>query len=347
MSRVAELLARFVRWWIGELAGALPRPLRALAERRRPAIVLSLDGGEAAVIEAGARGQTAQWSEPLPLPEAAQLASRLAEKHEGDIELRLPYRGVYSRRLELPKVGTDELARILALDLERSTPFLSSHIYSAFVATPKPADGARLEIEQLVVKKGPVDTALSTIADAGGRVAWIGCWNRERSGPLPVDFLVRSQPAQPARWLVPALAAALLATAGFVLTSRYENAVQSVASQVAAERGAAGEVQRSMEKSRRLLEHEASLRRLVDSRVQPLAVIEQLSRVLPDSAFLTEVRIEGDIVEMNGVGKMAAGLPQILEKSGSFTDANLTAPLTIDSRDDRERFSLKARYRGH
>ena len=334
-----------MRWWIGELWSALPERVRALTERRRPAIVLSLDGDLASLIESGSRGQTVQVSDPLPLPNAVELAARMSSDRGEEVELRLPFRSAYSRRIELPNVGQAEIARILSLDLERSTPFVTAQIYSAFVAKPKPGQPEKLDVEQFVVRKAQIDGVFSAMADAGGEIAWIGLWNRERSAALPVDFSVRTAHRPATQWLVPALAASLLVIAGMVLANRYDQALQQVASQVTAQREAAGTVQRSIDKSRKLLDQEASLHRLVDSRVQPLAVLEQLSRVLPDTTYVTEVRIEGEMVEMNGVGKMAAGLPQILEKSGAFTDANLTSPLTIDSRDDRERFSLKARYR--
>ena len=76
----------------------------------------------------------------------------------------------------------------------------------------------------------------------------------------------------------------------------------------------------------------------------PITVIEDLSRVLPDTTHLTELRLEPNGIEIGGVAKGAAQLPQLLEQSGSFADARLTSPLTIDAREDAERFNIHTRF---
>jgi general secretion pathway protein L len=66
---------------------------------------------------------------------------------------------------------------------------------------------------------------------------------------------------------------------------------------------------------------------------------------LPDSVWLTDLRIEGEAVEISGLAKSAAGLLPLIERSAHFVDATLAAPLTLDPREDKERFSVRVRVR--
>ena len=78
----------------------------------------------------------------------------------------------------------------------------------------------------------------------------------------------------------------------------------------------------------------------------PIAqILEELARILPDTAWLTDLRIEGDTVEISGLSTSAANLLPVLERSPHFVDAALAAPLTLDPREDKERFSLRVRVR--
>ena len=79
--------------------------------------------------------------------------------------------------------------------------------------------------------------------------------------------------------------------------------------------------------------------------VPSIEVLEEISRVLPDSVWLSDLRIEGDTLDISGLAKSGAALPSLLEKSPLFADAALTAPLTLDPREDKERFSLRVRIK--
>ncbi len=67
--------------------------------------------------------------------------------------------------------------------------------------------------------------------------------------------------------------------------------------------------------------------------------------MLPDSVWLSEFRLEGDALDISGLAKSGAALPPLFAQSTIFADAALTAPLTLDSREDKERFSLRVRIK--
>ena len=86
---------------------------------------------------------------------------------------------------------------------------------------------------------------------------------------------------------------------------------------------------------------------LLDRRKQetPATVIalEALSQVLPDHTYVTELRIEGNKLQVVGVTRDAPALIGLIEQSPHFTRATFFAPTTRSPSDPGERFHIQAR----
>ena len=70
-------------------------------------------------------------------------------------------------------------------------------------------------------------------------------------------------------------------------------------------------------------------------------VLDELSRIVPNNAYLSNLRYREGNVELQGSAENASNLVPLLERSPVFKNVGFTAP-SNRGRDNRETFSLKA-----
>ena len=80
--------------------------------------------------------------------------------------------------------------------------------------------------------------------------------------------------------------------------------------------------------------------------VSTLEVWDELSRILPDHTFLTELRLVDGRVTLSGFSSDAARLVRTIDQSPLFAGAALTAAITPDNAESKERFSISFKVRG-
>lgn len=348
MAVLQEAALDFLSWWRRGLSTGMPERMRQFFWVRPRRIVLSVEGERARVIEEGfpRSGETA--SVPVGIDDAIETAVASARRRGAQIELRLPFASAFARTVVLPASARKHFAQMLALDLTRSAPFRAADIYTAYHALPV-SRSRHVDVQQLVVKRSIVDPLVARVKAAGAAVSALSCWDASGTAALPAAFWEDGgQSRRSGRTIMTAYAVILLALVALpaaALVYRYDEELGHVRSALAGERQAAGLVQQRLQRARQILDLEVQLRRIKETRAPPTEVIEHLARILPDTAHLTELRIDGDVVEFAGLARSAAQLPQLLEKSGKFTEASLTSPLTLDGQEAGERFGLRARFR--
>ena len=342
---------RFLSWWRGELWDLVPESGRRLMTRAGPTVVLAeVEGGfQILTAEAGRVG-----SEPNPETLArGQALLQLAEMARKDgaavASLRVPVNRCYSRRMELPKAARGDARRILNLDLERVTPFRLKDVYAAHMEEGDGA-GGKVWVRQLVAKREAIDPLIADVKSSGFNVACVDCWERDPSVGLPLNLLESdaSTSSEEGRFVTPLRAllvtAIILVLSSAVLTVwRNETALAEIRAETSKTRERAASVRKVLDRADATVGDLTRLQQLKLTRIPALDVLEELSRVLPDSVWLSEFRLEGDALDISGLAKSGAALPPLFAQSAIFTDAALTAPLTLDPREDKERFSLRVR----
>jgi general secretion pathway protein L len=340
---IADMPTRLLVWWGSELASLVPAPVRRILVR--PRLVVSLEGDGMRVLEE--RGQEAR---PLGLARDAADVARLAGGRPAG--LRLPLSSCYVRRVLLPAAARRDAAGILALDLERATPFREADVYHAHVIDAASGPPGRIAVRHVIVKRALLDRAVARLEAAGCRVAFADCWSGDEPAAMPIDLLpARAGGAPPHRRrhslaaALGVLALALAASAPCLLLQRHQSALAAIAEQTRRAKSEAGAQRRASGAAQAADSEMAVLARLKHGRPATVEVIEEITRLLPDTAHLLELRIEGDTVDITGFARSAAGILPLLERSALLADAALSGPLTREPGQDRERFAVRMRLR--
>ena len=76
-------------------------------------------------------------------------------------------------------------------------------------------------------------------------------------------------------------------------------------------------------------------------RGEVLRILDELSKVVPNNAHLSNLRYRSGVLEVQGNAENASALIPLLERSAVFENVAFNAP-SNRGRDNRETFSLKA-----
>jgi Tfp pilus assembly protein PilN len=100
-------------------------------------------------------------------------------------------------------------------------------------------------------------------------------------------------------------------------------------------------LQREEQSLTRALAEQRFFTSLDQRRGEALRVLDELSKVVPSSAYLSNLRYRAGSVEVQGSAENASGLIPLLERSPVFENVGFNAP-SNRGRDNRETFSLRA-----
>ena len=136
------------------------------------------------------------------------------------------------------------------------------------------------------------------------------------------------------------LATGVAAAASLLIAAYLENSMQSEQS----------ELQRQISQRRAALRLDSNatgsglglLAKRKQTTPSSIMVLEAISRALPDTTYVTELRIEGDKVQVVGMTQDAPSLIRLMEQSPQFTRATFFAPTTRAANEPGERFHIEA-----
>jgi general secretion pathway protein L len=254
------------------------------------------------------------------------------------------------RTVRLPAVAPERLTEMLALDLERATPFKTSEVMFGWTVSPdQPESGGPMEIQQVVVKRPIVETALAELSDLGIRAQFVDCW---RDGLHAFDAnVLASELAGEERErrrsrLLPVLTLLVLALAAIgvmQVLQRQERAIAALRAEVAAATERAAMRNRANALTSLAQQRVATILDLKRNRPAAIAVWNEITRVLPDTAYLSDLMLDGDQLVMSGYAQSAAELVPLLKASPLVADVALAAQVVFDEAVGRERFDIRVR----
>lgn len=353
-GELRAIVNRFLSWWGAELWDSLPTALRRLLSGSSARLALMVDpDGLRLVSENGHSSTELLIGEDLPETWASMARVAGQKRHrKKPFGIRLPAEACLLRTLQIPRAAMKDAARILALDLERCTPFKKADVYTAFQPCWDQMPSAKMEvIRQAVIPRTRVDPLLARLRDLGCTVSYIEFRSSEEGAAIPTISLLASPSGMlfPRSLVTKLLAGAIVLlsiSAAIIYSQKHIRALAEAETQAQEIRDRAESVRNRIQRSEETIQTLAKLHRMKREGVTTLQVLEELSRILPDTAWLTDLRIDGNEVEISGMASGAANLLPVLERSGFFSQAALTSPLTLVPSENKERFSIRLQVGG-
>jgi general secretion pathway protein L len=278
-----------------------------------------------------------------PLPADWEAAFR-----GGRVEVLMASGQVLFRSLDFPEKAGDFLHGMIGTQIDRLTPWTAEDAVFGWTS-PSTAPNGRIELTLAATSKQEIQplvqfaksmgaasiAALAALPAAAGTSAKIRIFDQPISGAighaLDVPRILR----------LILLGTGLAAATSTMVATFVDSEVDSEQQQL----------------MRRISERRASLRLnpnaggstfdLLAKRKQTspssVVVLEALSQALPDGTFVTELRIEGDKVQVVGMTQDAPSLIRLMERSPQFARATFFAPTTRAQNEPGERFHIEAR----
>ena len=348
-SRIGEFLA----WWRRELAGVVPRRLRrALRGDRGDALFCfdgqsvrlahRVDGRETQLKSVDLTGQspTAFWRD------VRRSFGRLDPSRVPQT-LRIPSGKALRKKIELPLAAEENLSEVVAFEMDRRTPFRATDVYYDQRVVGRDTKAGKLNVELLVAPRRIVEAALAEAAEWRIRPYRLEADGDDTGAGDPLDLLPPDYRAT-GTWsrtfysLLLILALGLLIAAVAIPLEQNERTAARLKDEVRLARAQATEVEALRVELATLT---TNGRTIVDQRTnQPLAiaVIAELTRLLPDDSWVFQVRLDPGEVQVHGYAAVAAGLIERFEKSELLEGVRFRSPVTRDGRVGLERFHLSA-----
>ena len=274
-------------------------------------------------------------------PEPALTAEWQAALRGSHLDILMRPDQVLFRAIDFPKQATDFLDGMIRAQIDRLTPWPASEV--EFGTTPPvPIAGERIAMTVAATSKQKIQPLLRIAADCGASSV-AGLVDEPEAAADPIKLFDRALTGGAidfARMLRMTLVGAAFAAAASLAISAY------VGSWLDAEQQ---ELQHRISQRRaalRMSEPGGSADTLLAQRKQTspssVVVLEEISRVLPDTTYVTELRVEGDKMQVIGLTQDAPSLIRLLEQSPQFARATFFAPTTRSQSDPGERFHIEA-----
>jgi general secretion pathway protein L len=346
-------LPGFFSWWGDELRDCLPVRWQAaltagsrwhLIERSGEGWSLRLVGEDRPLVVVD---DTLADTEQL-----ANLRNALAGIDRDDlrIALCLPAASVLRRRLPLPTAARDNLRQVVAYEIDRQTPFRAEQIYYGVRDPGGAAVGGKFVAELAAVPRDVLDPLLSRLREIGFGIDAVDVG--EGASRAGIDLLPpeqRPRRTHPRRKINMMLGAAALVLLLLVMNAWLHNRQVALTEMQARVESMHTDAQRVVALRQRLSDSAGAAGFLAQRKSKAaslLAVIEELSRRLPDDTWLERLSVDnGGQIGFQGQSPQAARLIDTLKGSTMIGEPSFQGTIQADPTSKKERFYMVAHVR--
>jgi general secretion pathway protein L len=329
-------------WWLAELNGLIPLKWRVwLDGETAPRLLVRRNEDALTCILLWSRG-TREVRLPVGSFSSMAIDAWLAElglrRDTVSIGMVLDRDRFFLRTLKVPKAAIGALPGILDQEVLRWTPFQLEDIWHSATVDGDTSAGV-LSMNHWIIRK---DRAQSELIECGLEdVAFLACDDPDAGFPSVICFrkLCHRDPLW-ARSVVKYLAFGAIAltilSPVLIEWCQYRVAL-SVETSLSEARDSVQDGRSAGNPRMRLAELKAD--------TGFLQIWEEISRILPNHTFLSEVRLANGKVTISGFSSEAAHLVRMIDGSPLFSGSVLTNAITADATEHKDRFSISFKLR--
>jgi general secretion pathway protein L len=343
-ARTRAGIARALRWWVGELRACRDDIIRWWA--RRGSAGITIEAGERYwILRQGQRpiGQV-DWrsGDAAVCRETLQRLIPAARRHRPVI-VEIPPERTLAKTVGFPAGARPQLAGIVGFEIVRHFPFPAERVYFHHRVLDRTDPSGALAVEIVAVPRDVVDGIGGVLADAGLRAGGVSVVSGDAMAPLflPVAPAGAKRASSSSRLLAfGAIAAMIAAAVSWPLAQQARLA--ELDTELAALKPQAEAALRADAARRHDSERSAAILGLRGTRPPLVAVLDRLSRNVPDGSWLLSLSISGRDLVIDGLSPSAATIALALEKSGGVTGVTFRSPISRDATTGLEHFQLGA-----
>lgn len=262
------------------------------------------------------------------------------------VAVELAEETVLRRSLALPRLAEDELRQAVELDVRGASPFPADEVAWGYDVER----GERLHVAIALTSRSIIEQQIEALKPRLGGIqpeVWVG---GDRPFLIPgygeSARLARARRMRLALFGVLAITGLLVGALAVTPTLQLrERALEAIGRSDELERAVKPQVQMRDELVR-LNDQVRLLSKAADQRHDVVALIDQITRQLPDDATLTRLEINAAVVRIIGQADNAAQLLQTLGKDPSFRDVRAPSGITKAPAGSKEGFTIEFRIDG-
>jgi general secretion pathway protein L len=350
-------LRSFFAWWIHELASVIPVAWRHWYFDRGHILLVEVRDEQFLVHRPAVHGLEALGSvdlTQLSIEERKQAVAKLLLQATGGksylIFLCLSVERALRKRLRLPLAVEENLRQTLTFELDRQTPFKPEQVYfDCIVRERRPAE-QKLIVELIVLPKDAVDAPVAQAAALGLSLnGAVLASDALELGARSPNFLSATTPNRRFRqrlWVNAALLLFTLILGGAaIILPLWQKRSTAIAMQglVVEAKAAAMQTQSLRDQMETKANEYKFPVDLKNSQPSPFLLLNQLSKLLPDDTYISNLEITGRDVQIQGETGSSSKLIELMENSGFLKEASHKSSLTQIPGTTVERFHIAAK----
>ncbi|MGK2951264.1 MAG: PilN domain-containing protein [Thiobacillus sp.] len=340
-----------MRWWGRELAALVPPGLRTKNRPSPSMLWVGMEQGTLVLWRLAGHKRSEIGRVNLTAGDVAahKIAFDALRNKVGDrpVGICLPATQVLRKEVILPLAAAENLTQVLGFELGRQTPYTSDHAYYDQRLLREDRSGNRLHVLLGVAPKTVIDEILSTLAAWGVAAQAVMVSDELESSGNCLNLLparLRPKPSRAAYWLYAAMAGVTLALFAVLLATPLWKkrevviALHPVLAQAQQQADAVDALKQEQE--RLLAEYNFPTEHKLVTPAK-VALLEEVTRILPDNTWLQQLEIHGTEISMQGNTGSSARLIGLFEQAALLENAHFKSPL-VKVQGGEERFQLAA-----